>query len=54
VEQRDGIPETRLKPPQCLRRQRDLGNENDRRPAARQRCGARLEVDLGLAAAVSP
>ena len=51
VEQGHGVSEPRLESPQRLRRQRDLGHEHDRRPAARQRRGARLEVDLGLAAA---
>jgi hypothetical protein len=51
VEQRDGVSEARLEPPERLRRQRDLGNEHDRCPPARKRRRAGLKVDLGLAAA---
>ena len=51
MQEGDGVPKARLEPPQRLGRERDLRHEHDRRPSALQRRCARLEVDLGLAAA---
>jgi hypothetical protein len=50
VENRNRFAESRHEPADCLRRQRNLGHEHDRSEAALERRGARLQVDLGLAA----
>ena len=49
----DDLTEARPEARERLRRQRDLGDEDDRRVRARAR-RARLEVDLGLSAARGP
>ena len=54
VEHGDPVAEASLEAPERLRRERDLGDEHDRAPASLERGGARLEIDLGLAAARSP
>ncbi len=54
VEHGDPVAEASLEAPQGLRRERDLGDEHDRPPASLERGGARLEVDLGLAAPGCP
>src|SRR2546430_2807314 len=51
VEERDAVAEAGAEPPQRLRRERDLRHEHDRPEPALERHGARLEVDLCLAAA---
>ena len=54
VEHGDPVAEAGLEAAQRLRRERDLGDENDRPPASLERRRARLEIDLGLAAAGCP
>ena len=54
VEHRDRVAETRAEAPHRLRRQRDLGHEDDRPPPARERQRAGLEVHLGLPAPRRP
>ena len=54
VEDRDDVSEPLPEAPDGLRRERDLGDEDDRPQAALERRGAGLEVDLGLAAAGRP
>ena len=51
VQERDRVAEAGAETAQRLRRQRDLRHQHDRRPPARDRRGARSQVDLGLAAA---
>ena len=51
MEQRDGVAEPRAEATDRLRRERDLRHEHDRAEAALERGRARLQVDLGLAAA---
>ena len=51
VEDRDAIAEAGLEAAERLRRQRDLGHEDDRAAAAFERRRTRLQVDLRLAAA---
>ncbi len=51
VQDGDALPEAGTEAAQRLRRQRDLGNEDDRAAAARERLLAGPQVDLGLAAA---
>ena len=49
VQDRDGVPEPIGEAGDDLRRQRDLGDKDDRRPPACEHCRGRLEIDLGLA-----
>ena len=51
MEQRDALAEARAEAADGLRRERDLRHEHDRAEPALERGRARLEVDLGLAAA---
>ena len=51
MKQRDAIAEACAEAPERLRRQRDLGNEDDRAASGCERRGAGADVDLGLAAA---
>ncbi len=51
MEQRDAVAEARAEAAERLRRQRDLGDEDDRAAARGERGLARSDVDLGLAAA---
>ena len=51
VQHGDALAEARAKASERLRRQRDLGHEDDRAAPALERGCARLQVDLGLAAA---
>ena len=51
MEDGDPVAEARPEAAERLRRQRDLGHEHDRAPTPLERRRARLEVDLGLAAA---
>ena len=51
MEQRDAVAEARAEAADGLRRERDLRDEHDRAEPALERRRARLEVDLGLAAA---
>ena len=51
VQERDPLAEAGREPGQCLRRERDLGHQHDRPPAALERRLGGGEVDLGLARA---
>ena len=51
VEQRDARLEIRAEPVDERHREGDLGDEDEGRPAGRERRGDRLDVDRGLAAA---
>ena len=51
VQDRDALAEAGAHPPDRLRRERDLRDEDDRAEPALERGGARLQVDLGLAGA---
>ena len=51
VEHRDDVAEPGLEPSHGLRRERDLGHQDDRGPPGRERGLDRLEVHLGLARA---
>ena len=51
VQDREPVAEARREAAGCLRRQRDLRHQHDRTEPALERRRARLEVDLGLAAA---
>ena len=54
VQDRDDVAEALAEPTHGLRRERDLRDEHDRAAAAGERRGARLQVDLRLAAAGRP
>ena len=51
VQHRHHVAKARLKSPQDLRRERDLGDQHDRRAAPLQGILDRVQVDLGLARA---
>ena len=51
VDERDPRVEVRPQPVDERQRQRDLGDQDERRPAGLERRGDRLDVDRGLAAA---
>ena len=51
MEKRDAVAEARAEAAERLRRERDLGHEDDRAATRGERGLARSDVDLGLAAA---
>ncbi len=51
MQDRDHVAEARLKAPQHLWRQSDLGHQHDRRAAGLERRLHRMQIDLGLARA---